>query len=200
MSMKELLSDGRNGVNDAGDVVPVDEVVWQPKEAFEPDHYRDDVSDEPVDATDHLSRGGLLIQLPEHQHGPSVRLVDRAIAIEAIMGYFNQANKRIGLSKSRGYNEFDARYGRGADEVAANMNAKESRLYAEFMRSVGTLLARDGMIAAGFPVQEVDANGKQLVRDLYHDYGPGNADAGKRAKLVRKANKTVRIVVDGKKR
>lgn len=193
MSMKEILYDGNSGVNDDGDVVPVDHAIWEPQAEFAPDHYQGDPGDTPL-APDN----GLPIRTPET--GASVRLVDRAIAIEAIMGYFNQANKRVGLSKSRGYNDFDTRYGRGANEVAANMSKKEGRLHDEFMRSVNMLLARDGMIDAGFSPQEVDADGGQFVRELYAEYGPGRADADKRAKLVRKVNKTVRIVVDGKKR
>lgn len=173
--MKEVLSDGCNGVNDDGDVVPFDQVEWQPKEPFVPDHLFDD-------------------------KGPSVRLTDRAIAIEAIMGYFNQVSKNNGRRQPHGSEEFNGRYHHGANEVAKRMNAKEKRLHGEFMKSVNALMARDGMIEAGFSPQEVDAGERQLIWDLYHEYGPGRADAAKRKKLTRKVNRTVRIVVDGKKR
>ena len=61
-------------------------------------------------------------------------------------------------------------------------------------------MARDGMLDAGFSPQEVDSGEQQLIRNLYRQYGPGNATAGERAKLTRKVNKTVRVVVGGKKR
>lgn len=194
MSIKETLSDGYNGVNDDGDIVPLDHIKWEPQDEFTPDHYFGGRVNEGFDTDQSMP-----IKVSE-QHGASVHLRDRAIAIEAIMGYFNQANKANGLRKSRGYNGFDARYGKGANEVAGNMTAKENRLYAEFMRSVNTLLARDSMIEAGFSPEEVDEESTQFIRDMYTEYGPGRADAGKRAKLVRKVNKTVRVVIDGKKR
>lgn len=192
--MKEILPDGNSYVNDDGDIVPIDRPTWEPV-AFEPDHHVEG-RDETITAD---SGNGLPIQMPEYR-GASVGLRERAVAIEAIMNYFNQANKRSGLSKSRGYNGFDGRYGLEADEVAGNMSAKENRLHAEFMRSVEVLLARDGMLDAGFSPQEVDTGRQQLKRDLYREYGPGRAKADKRAKLKRKVKKTVRVVLDGKSR
>lgn len=182
--MKEILRDGINGVNDDGDVVAIDHPLWY-DEQFEPDHQASDVTQAVLPETTIKTNK---VESP----GASITLAQRAVAIEAIMSYFNQANKGNGLSKSRGYNNFDEHYGRRADVVVERMSAKESRLYREFTRSVEALLARDSMIEAGFLEQDVDASGEQLTRDLYKEYGPGNAYVGKRNKLVRTVKATAR--------
>ena len=77
MSMKEILSDGNSGVNDDGDVVPLDHAIWGPQGEFAPDHYQGDPADTPL-----ASDSGLPIR--KRDTGASVRLVDRPIATEAI--------------------------------------------------------------------------------------------------------------------
>lgn len=187
--MKEILLDGINGINDDGDVVAIDHPLWD-DEQFEPDHHTDDAIQysEPKVAVNKVERPGA-----------SITLAQRAVAIEAIMGYFNQANKRNGLSRSRGYNGFDARYGRDANEVAVNMSAKETRLYAGFTRAVEALLARDDLIESGFSLEETEQTGKSLAYDLHKKYGPGRAYEKDRTKLVRTVNRTARKAAGSKR-
>jgi hypothetical protein len=209
--MKEILLDGNNYMDEDGDIYAIDRPEWvetPPRAAWRPDRYEvqslwddadfeDDAPENEARESATKSRGtrgakkpSLLksgphtefIQAPEQ--GPSVSLVDRRLGLEAIMAYFNQANKRNGLSKSRGYNGFDARYGRRSSEVVANMTAKEERMYFELTRAARGLL------------QFEDSD----MREMYREYGPGNAYAGDREKILRKARKTERMVIDGKKR
>ena len=128
--------------------------------------------------------------LPEvAETGPSVRLDDRAIALAAIMKYFNQVNKGSGVRGSRGHNEFNNRYGSDADDILRRMITKENRLYVEFMKSVRVLTASDDMRAVGYPEEAIKDGERQMARSLHRRYGPGNAYSPERNKLVDRAHK-----------
>lgn len=143
------------------------------------------------------------IPLEVTETGPSVRLVDRALAIEAIMAYYNQANKNAGAQVSRSVNKFDSHYKDrhiDPDRVMDGMTKKQSFLYRKFTEAISVLSASDDMRKAGYSSDEVTASEQQLKRAFYRKYGPGKAKVADRDKLIRKVNKTVRIVVEGKRR
>lgn len=182
--MKEVLLDGNNYVNDDGDVVAIDRPQWEP---IGPEMVFDHPTSSAVEPQPKTS-----IDYIDSRPPVAVSLEARAIAIEGIMRYFNQANKGVGLAKSRGYNDFDARYGRDAEFVVQGMSEKQARLYRAMSHHLGTLIAQNAQEARGVAPEDIERQRKDMAHDLYKQYGPGRAMAPDREKLVRRVKRTAR--------
>lgn len=191
--MNELLRTGNDYMNDEGDILPVTRSVWNEPETFVPDHYQSSYI-EPVESPDRTA-----LHVPER--GVSVSLEQRMLAVSAIMEYFNQANKRNGLSKSRDYNAFNDRYGRNADVVARGMSDKADNLYERKARpAFETLAQTEQLKAAGFDDDEVELGKKALMRAIYRQHGPGSERTYReRQKVVDRVTDTHNAVTYGKK-
>jgi hypothetical protein len=188
--MSEILHTGNDYMNDDGDVLPINRPEWEPQEEFIPDHI---MSDAPREAT---ARDTL--QTPERR-GVSVSLEQRKLAITAIMEYFNQVNKRNGLSKSRHYTNFDDRYKGDSNRVASGMNSKADRLYRQrLLPALEQLSQSEQLKAAGFDPAEVDADRSALGQTISRQYGPGKAYVRDRKKVVDRVTDTYDVVVLGK--
>lgn len=194
--MERLLYSDRDYVDEEGDIKPVD-TNTKDETALS----RGDWSEWAEEAADSepLEYGPTAIKV-RWEEGPSVSLRARAISLRAIMGYFNQANKVRGMEESRDFSGFDRRYGAKASKVANGMASKQESLHEGYRDSLDTLMAGYAMSEAGFSSEEIERGRRELAKDLRRAYGPGRAYASDREKLVRKADRTVRIVVDGKKR
>lgn len=118
--------------------------------------------------------------------GPSLSLLARAKALDIIMKQFNQESKAQGAYFSLDYNGMQDRYGRDTERVLSNMSAITRRMGAEALQAISTLAQGD----SGAPMpSDVDYSG-QIESSLRREYGPGNADARKRSKLVTKVYRT----------
>lgn len=120
----------------------------------------------------------------------AVDLRARAFAIESLMAYYNQRNKSIGASTTRELhiNPFDDRYGVEAAAVEHNMYGKLDR--ENFEKNIDILNASHALQQNGYPEEKLQANKAALKKDLNLQYGPGNAYAPERYKLVNAARKT----------
>lgn len=121
--------------------------------------------------------------------GPSVELGARALALHNIMQTLNHANKTRGATITRQYadNDFDRRYGITADDVQDGMIQKTSRMLGANEADFDVLTATDDMIAAGFPAEDVARMKARLKYDIVKAYGPGQAIAKDRARVVNRA-------------
>lgn len=187
--MSELLRTGNDYMNDEGDILPIDRPEWAPQEEFIPDHIMSNSSHEAT------ARG--MLRIPER--GVSVSLEQRKLAVTAIMEYFNQVNKRNGLSKSRHYTNFDDRYKGDSNRVASGMNDKADRLYRQRLLPAFELLSQSEQLKrAGFDPVEVDMGSRVLAQTISRQYGPGNAYARDRQKVVDRVTDTYEVSLSGR--
>lgn len=106
--------------------------------------------------------------------GPSSSLSGRAIALNKIVGYFNQGNK------TRGYG-MTAHYGDSTGEVLAGMYGKTSRFGSQALLAL--MILSDG--DSGVPMPEGDYL-MSIGNELHSKFGPGNAEVSKREELLTK--------------
>jgi len=118
--------------------------------------------------------------------GPSLSLLARAKALDIIMKQFNQESKAQGAYFSLEYNGMQDRYGRDTEKVLGNMSAITNRMGAEALQAISTLA--QGNSDAPMP-SDIDYS-REIESSLRQAYGPGNADARKRSKLVTKVYRT----------
>jgi hypothetical protein len=172
----EILSDGKNYVNKNGDVLPVDQSN----------------GDIPIPDYSELVKKYLLTSESDGTKGggevgsiSSVNLADRAIAINGIMHVFNLQNRNRGANSKEGIQDIKKRYF-DSDSLLRNMDEKERVALEDYEKHFNTLAAVDKLRETGFSENDIQSEKDLLRADLEHYYGPGNAYAPDRKKLVKK--------------
>ena len=181
--MNELLSYSdidapRDGVNDDGDIVPID-------------------SDPPyVSPLANIFDHRLVGPIETTESGPSVMLVDRAVALTAIMAYYNKRSMTRGSKKQLSIpgSEFTARYKNPEDVQAGAERKVREDLYPAYLQGIAILVAVDSLY-------EFDSSGtKNLhpdVVDMKHELNEafldGNSNATERYKVVATARRVAKI-------
>lgn len=131
---------------------------------------------------------GGLVEGSEHEP-LAVDLRVRAFALESLMAYYNQLNKTRGASTQRQLhvNDFDTRYRSDAPQVERNMYGKLDN--AVFEKNIEILTAADAMRQQGFDEDQIELEKVTLKSRLNQQYGPHNAYAPDRVKMVNSARK-----------
>lgn len=132
---------------------------------------------------------GIETQLAEHGPHPSVSFKDAAIALDAVMSYFNRRNRTAGARQQVQYadSDFVRRYTNPV-EVIEGMSTKTQIAVARNQRALDTLADASTLRRAGTEESSVRKLRAELLEDLDRRYGgPGLSDA--RKKLVRRVNK-----------
>jgi hypothetical protein len=122
----------------------------------------------------------------------AVRLDDRLVALEGIVGAFNQAGKLRGAEQSR--YKIDERYGDNAGDVMQGMHSKQERLYRKVGHHLGVLVAEDALRAHGFSQEVINKHKSILFAKLNNQYGPdsGNYAPERKKRIIAPATKTVK--------
>lgn len=180
--MNELLSYSdidapRDGVNDDGDIIPIDS---------EPQYISP-----PTNIFDHRLVGSI----ETTESGPSVTLADRAATLTAIMAYYNKRSMTRGSKKQLSVpdSKFKARY-ENPEDVQAGAERKVRDLYSVYMQGIATLAAVDS------PYETSSSGTRNLhpdVVDIKHELNEafldGNSNATERHKVVTTARRVAKI-------
>lgn len=167
--IKEILPDKINVVTEDGDVIP---------------HEGD------FDNDYELSE----LEAPEPVvvKGASLKLGERALAIEAMMNYFNQQSKLKGIRSDVAKASLKYRYGSKSIEVTRGVERKTKVAGWTAQEALGSLSKTEDLIEAGFTPAEVRAIRRELYEDLKNTYGPGVGDYRSRQKATKKADRTAK--------
>ena len=122
--------------------------------------------------------------------GISVDLGARALALTAIMKLYGQMNQ------TRGIEEHPDRLGQQGykrpERVLDGMRKKSKRTNREIKKHVAILSGRTAFLATGMSPETIDWLETGIEDSLRKGWGPGNAYAPARNKLVRKVSKVPR--------
>jgi len=122
---------------------------------------------------------------PPVESGVFVSFTDRVIAINGIMHIFNLQNRNRGANSKMGTQDITKRYF-DSDSLLRNMDEKERVALKDYEKHLNTLAAVDKFRDAGFSEPDIQSEKELLRAELEHYYGPGNAYARDREKLVKK--------------
>lgn len=169
-----------------GDIVPIDF-----SEEMAPDVYtNDDFDYSALEA----------VEVDKRHEGISVKLADRALALESIMSYFNRANRANGLSYAAdtmpAAEDIWNRYGNRTPAVVSGATAKVHSQRSTFDRNLDVLAAADALRAAGKSEEYIRLRKIKIQSDLNKDFGVGNAYAKDRADLVKSVKRSTRTILN----
>jgi uncharacterized membrane protein YccC len=126
----------------------------------------------------------------------AVRLDARAVALEGIMAYLNKASQVRGSSKQlHGNGKLRLQYGQHAAEVQKGAERSRDELLAVFNEGMRTLVAEEALRANGVDEADIEVERISLQANLNRQFGIGHANAGERAKVVRKAKRAARHII-----
>jgi hypothetical protein len=124
----------------------------------------------------------------------AVGLGERAMALEAIMVYYNQANKVNGMAQVVGNHQsgFYRRYGKQSGEVYQAAVEERNRLHQGFQESIAVLAATDVLRSHGEDEADVDITYRTVQAELNKKFGVGStAKSRDRKKVVKDARRSL---------
>jgi ABC-2 type transport system permease protein len=132
-------------------------------------------------------------QAREPEYGPSVPLVQRAVALSDALGQLNQANMRRGMqiaAPSDNHPEIRHRYGSATPVVVEGAARNEDRNIVQAKRHFAVASGMYALIAAGTPAKEAESLTREMWDEFTDRYGVGVADAKTRNALAKKLKKS----------
>lgn len=126
--------------------------------------------------------------------GIAVSLIDRAVALEAIMKFYNKRNMTRGSEQQAAIDgsAFRARY-KNPESVQRGAERNTRMLFQAFMKGIDTLAAVDQHRAAGMSEDDITLEKVFMKRELNEEFLDGNADANKRAHALKQAKKAAEL-------
>lgn len=124
----------------------------------------------------------------------AVNLGDRALALEAIMAYYNQASRVGGMASviNNSRSSFYSRYGEKREDVYQRAKARQSLLHEGFQTGIATLGATGALAANEYDEADIDLEYRRVQSQLNRELGVGSgATAKDRKKIVEAAKRSV---------
>lgn len=122
----------------------------------------------------------------ENKKGLYINLDARAVALEGIMAVYNQINKTRGAQSHSGIQNLENNYGQEkADLIIKEMDRKKKLAVASLDGYLEFLIAAELQKQAGIDEITIQLERESLRSALSHSYGPDNAKAHDREKLIK---------------
>jgi|GEM_PF-1315806 len=127
------------------------------------------------------------------EQGVAVSLTDRAVALEAIMKFYNKRNMTRGSERqvANDGSSFRARY-KNPESVQLGAEHNTRKLFAAFIKGIDTLAAVEQHRAAGMTEESISLERVIVKRELNEEFLDSNADGIKRARALKRAQEAAK--------